>query len=338
MQKITISIAMATYNGALFLEEQLRSLAEQSFLPYELVVCDDGSRDETIDILRNFAQSSPFPVRILQNETNLGYADNFMKASALCEGDYVAFCDQDDIWNSEKLEVAANAFINSQVMLFSHGCQLISASGAALRDPEYVIPDGCYRLADLDPLNAFFGFSCVFRRSLLALWDSGKRPIDLISDGRLLAHDRWIYFLATSTGLVVYNSRPLALYRQHGNNFAGSEEFRKKSKFSVIKSVFYKYNNYIYKRSEISRVMNDVVIHLSECGEAYEDNYLLSVYKDMSGFYRSRLELFRKPRFSALVDVLKLKFSGLYDLPRRYSNNRAFWEDIIAIIIARRTK
>src|SRR5690349_15385572 len=102
-----ISVAMATYNGAPFLPEQLQSLAAQTLPPFELVVCDDGSTDRTIQILREFATSAPFPVRIHENSERLGFGDNFLKAAALCQGDWIAFCDQDDIWLPHKLETVA---------------------------------------------------------------------------------------------------------------------------------------------------------------------------------------------------------------------------------------
>lgn len=73
-------------------------------MPDELVVCDDGSTDETISILEGFARSSPFLVRIFKNEMNLGPAANFEKAVRLCEGDFIVLCDQDDVWYSDKLD------------------------------------------------------------------------------------------------------------------------------------------------------------------------------------------------------------------------------------------
>ncbi len=92
---------MATYNGAKYLEEQLASFVVQSQLP--LVVCDDGSADATLEILHRFAHSAPFPVRIVCNDERLGYGDNFLKAASLCEGDWIAFSDQDDVWLPDKL-------------------------------------------------------------------------------------------------------------------------------------------------------------------------------------------------------------------------------------------
>jgi glycosyltransferase involved in cell wall biosynthesis len=108
--KMKASVAMATYNGAEFLSEQLESLAQQTRLPDELVVTDDGSSDATLDLLRDFAESAPFPVRLERNERNLGYAKNFEKAASFCSGDIVFFCDQDDVWLPQKIARMAAAF------------------------------------------------------------------------------------------------------------------------------------------------------------------------------------------------------------------------------------
>jgi glycosyltransferase involved in cell wall biosynthesis len=99
-----ISVAMCTFNGARFLQQQLGSIASQSRLPAELVVCDDRSEDETVAILQDFAAHAPFPVRILINSQRLGSTRNFDKAISLASGELIALCDQDDVWPAEKLE------------------------------------------------------------------------------------------------------------------------------------------------------------------------------------------------------------------------------------------
>ncbi len=105
-----ISIALCTYNGELFLARQLASIQQQTVLPYELVICDDCSTDNTIEIVRDFAASVLFPVRIFRNEHNLGFVANFERAIGLCQGDLIALSDQDDIWYPTRLERAQLAF------------------------------------------------------------------------------------------------------------------------------------------------------------------------------------------------------------------------------------
>ena len=99
-----VSVAMGTYNGERFIRQQLESIAQQTLLPCELVVRDDASTDGTLTIVEEFASHAPFPVRIHKNDVRLGYPDNFMQAAILTNGDWIAFCDQDDFWLPQKLE------------------------------------------------------------------------------------------------------------------------------------------------------------------------------------------------------------------------------------------
>lgn len=92
----TISTAMCTYNGEKYLREQLESIARQTLLPNELVVCDDCSSDETVEIIQDFSRNAPFSVRLMINENNLGFAKNFEKAITLCSGEIIVLSDQDD--------------------------------------------------------------------------------------------------------------------------------------------------------------------------------------------------------------------------------------------------
>src|SRR6266481_8759069 len=113
MKRLPISVAMCTYNGGRFLAEQLESIAVQTRLPDELVVCDDRSTDESVEIVRNFARHAPFPVQLEINEENLGSTKNFEKAISLCQGEIVALADQDDVWYRHKLDWIEKAFARS---------------------------------------------------------------------------------------------------------------------------------------------------------------------------------------------------------------------------------
>src|SRR5262245_16810834 len=121
------SIAMAAFNGQSYIREQLNSLGEQILLPFELVVCDDGSSDETVNILQEFQKQAPFPVKIYQNPSRLGFADNFLHAASKCSGEWIAFCDQDDIWFPEKLLSVSEAIENTRardLVLVTHSVQM----------------------------------------------------------------------------------------------------------------------------------------------------------------------------------------------------------------------
>ena len=96
---MNLSIALATYNGAVYLKEQLESIAAQTRTPDELVISDDQSTDDTLRVIEEFAATAGFPVRLSVNEANLGIAKNFEKAISLCRGDLIFLSDQDDVWH-----------------------------------------------------------------------------------------------------------------------------------------------------------------------------------------------------------------------------------------------
>ena len=114
------SIAMATYNGQKYVKEQLDSFTNQTRQPDELIICDDASTDNTVKICKEFAKNANFDVTIIENETNLGLAQNFGKAMSICTGDIVFLSDQDDVWFQDKIEVMIEALDHNDYQLILH--------------------------------------------------------------------------------------------------------------------------------------------------------------------------------------------------------------------------
>lgn len=202
-----ISIAMASYNGARFLPEQLNSFLNQTRLPDEVIVTDDGSTDDTMKILEEFANKAPFEVRIYRNEHNLGYARNFDRALSFCTGDLVFLSDQDDIWFKEKIErmvIAANKHVNA--MLLMNDAELVLADGSPL---------GLTKLKQTLSLGlpdtAFTTGCCMaLRRQFL--------DIALPVPSKCFVHDTWFNRLSLALDAKVIVSEVLQYYRRHGNN------------------------------------------------------------------------------------------------------------------------
>ncbi|MER2290538.1 glycosyltransferase [Methylobacterium brachiatum] len=210
---------MATCNGGRFLSEQLRSIANQVCLPAELIISDDASTDDTIEIAEEFLRSAPFPVKIIQNQQRLGYGNNFIGATKQATGCYIAYCDQDDIWLPDKLQSALEAIEESGADLYVHGAILVDAAGTATG----VFTQGIRKRSlqkplSLPPWGVFYGFSMVFRREIFYLIDADDRGGHTFEWVGSLSHDLWIYFIAASIGHVVVDPRPLVMYRRHDRN------------------------------------------------------------------------------------------------------------------------
>ncbi|QBR72484.1 hypothetical protein CU048_15655 [Beijerinckiaceae bacterium] len=223
---------MATFNGEKHVAAQLESLAAQTLPPVELIVSDDGSTDGTLSIVEAFAQRAPFPVRIRRNPQRLGYGENFLTATALATGRYIAFCDQDDIWYPQKLERCTAALKAEKALLCAHPADLIDEDSNNIGFFSQKIRNTkVWQPLTLPPWGGFFGFTEVFERSLLSLIDPASRGLDNHKKEGLLAHDRWVYFLASSFGKTVALAEPLASYRQHGANLFGAKKSTRLSMF-----------------------------------------------------------------------------------------------------------
>ncbi|GAA4438449.1 glycosyltransferase family 2 protein [Bremerella cremea] len=102
--RLHTSVALCTYNGERFLPTQLESIARQTIVPDELIICDDGSTDATADIVADFQRQAPFTVRWIRNPQNLGSTANFEQAMQACSHPVIFLCDQDDRWREDKVE------------------------------------------------------------------------------------------------------------------------------------------------------------------------------------------------------------------------------------------
>jgi glycosyltransferase involved in cell wall biosynthesis len=211
-----ISIAMATYNGEKFLQQQLQSLSKQTRLPAELIICDDRSGDATVDIIKQFSETAPFPVKLVVNGQRLGWRKNFLKAASLCVSEYIAFCDQDDIWLPEKLATVELHLKTTRPMLLQHGYRTIDSAGAFLSGPmnyEYLQRGDIW-------LNSY-GLNQVFHKSLVEFFDLWEISKDKVHADEKMAHDEFVSFLASLLGQTVTINEVLLHYRQHGNNAVG---------------------------------------------------------------------------------------------------------------------
>lgn len=212
------SIALCTYNGGRFLREQLQSILDQSHQPFELIACDDGSTDETIRILQDYAASSPFPFHILRNETNLGSTANFEQAILNCQGDVIVLCDQDDRWHVNKLLRLHSVFTKAcdTALVFSDA-MIVDAKGQLLDCQLWPTAGFHERLqatfrkrSPLDVLlkqNVVTGATMAFETR----WRDRVLPIP-----ENWVHDAWIALvIAMAGGHIELLSEPLIDYRQH---------------------------------------------------------------------------------------------------------------------------
>lgn len=234
-----VSVAMATYNGERYLAEQLASITGQTLRPSELVVSDDGSTDATLEILETFARTAPFPVTLLRNEKNLGFADNFLLAAEACQCSLIAFADQDDVWLPDKLRQGATRIANDDSLLSMH---TLTVTDEALLPTGFhwdqgIEGDAIHAPLQLDPFGTGWGNTMMFRRDVIHLIPRQKRPPQPYNSDRRLSHDTWVYVLAAALGGVSHISAALILYRQHASNASGRTKSRRRNRLASLLSV-----------------------------------------------------------------------------------------------------
>jgi len=166
-QSSNIGIVLATYNGAKHLQTQLHSIEAQTVLPASMVICDDGSKDETIRILEEFRTRSAFPVEIYINGASLGPTENFFHATSKCHTEYIALCDQDDIWLDKKIELCDFAIEATHPDLILHSYIDFYTNQGKLFEKEYRLPGlGLVPGRAVNPSIIWLGMSMVARKSL----------------------------------------------------------------------------------------------------------------------------------------------------------------------------
>ncbi len=208
-----VSIALATYNGGLYLREQLDSLLAQTYKHFEIVITDDGSTDTTIEILTEFAQRDP-RITYTQNTHGKGVVKNFTGAILRCRGEIIFLCDQDDIWHPSKLAKHIAAYADQSVQWVYNEVQLTDATGIQTGLLTDTLPDYWTRRKLLYYTwgSCVLGCATSYRARLIhPFW-----PADPLAPG----HDSWIQ-LAIYPAKPYYIPEVLQDYRQHGSNAVG---------------------------------------------------------------------------------------------------------------------
>jgi glycosyltransferase involved in cell wall biosynthesis len=203
-----VSVALATYNGAKYLRDQLDSFANQTRRPDELIISDDCSTDETLAIAANFADRAPFEVKIFANDQNLGYPQNFSKALELCTGDIVFLSDQDDVWHPEKIARLLVKFESEpDIQLLIHDIDYCKEDLTPIGQTKIERMAGVFDLQK----EYVVGMATAVRSHFLKLC----LPVP---ETQSMSHDLWLHQCATVVGCKGIMPDVLALFRRHGSN------------------------------------------------------------------------------------------------------------------------
>ncbi|GGK73246.1 glycosyltransferase family 2 protein [Amphritea balenae] len=277
---------MAMYNGERFLEEQLESINDQTFRPYELIIIDDCSKDASVNIVKRYSEEVSFPVRLHLNSKNIGSTLTFCKAISLSEGDVVVLCDQDDLWVEDRLEKIKSAFEEdySRVGVYSNA-SLIDQDGnylgrnlwssLSIKNDEFkaLATGGYSAFSVLLARNVITGAAFAFKKRYVQ--SCQKFPESWV-------HDAWIAINVVRSGPIHCIPECLVKYRQHDGNQIGLNQI---STFGrLIARLKFRSEDYFIGLISDRKILLDYLVNSGE------DEVFSNLVGDAVTHFKSRVE------------------------------------------------
>jgi glycosyltransferase involved in cell wall biosynthesis len=229
----SISVAIATYNGEKYLEEQLDSILSQTLKPSEIIVCDDQSTDGTREILEKYQQKDL--IKYFVNDKRLGFIGNFKRSVSLTSPEnYIALSDQDDIWLPSKIQAAAELLLkiegsNRPAMVYSDLVLVDEDKNLLNKSFRNELGQGGYIHCLETLLFGSFVNGCT-----MLMNPNMRNYFSSIPEKGTLNHDTWMSLIAYTFGEVAVVPESLILYRKHRNNATELGDFHKLGRFSRL--------------------------------------------------------------------------------------------------------
>jgi glycosyltransferase involved in cell wall biosynthesis len=227
----SVSVALCTRNGSRFLREQLRSICLQTYPPAEIIISDDASVDDTVDLTRKVlsecmleSPSRSISSRLIVNTQALNVTRNFEQAIASCGGDLVALSDQDDVWRPDKLARMVDCFVRDRQLTLLHtDARLVDTNGVSLGRSLFEVLG--VTAGELRHIHAGRAFDVLLRRNLVTgATVMFRRELAILASPfpSEWLHDEWLGVVASCTGKLDVLELPLIDYRQHADNQIGA--------------------------------------------------------------------------------------------------------------------
>ncbi|MGL4653517.1 glycosyltransferase family 2 protein [Cetobacterium sp.] len=255
-----VEILMATYNGENYIEEQIESLFNQTYQNWNLVIRDDGSKDKTLEIIQKYENEYPNKIKLLKdNKGGLRAKDNFFELLRNSKENYVMFCDQDDIWLPNKIEITLDKMLEIE-----NGPTLIHTDLKVVDKTLNIISNSFWKFQNIDPNRKSHNYLIV-QNNITGCTVMINRELADLSVGDFpngIMHDWIIGIIASLKGRIEYLTEPTILYRQHGKNDVGAQEYyssmlKKIKKSKEIKKNMYKVNNQLDNILKVLYIENE---------------------------------------------------------------------------------
>lgn len=223
-----ISVCMAIYNGQKYIIEQLESIYNQSWEVDEVVICDDNSSDDTVQIVKGFivGHNLQDSWHLYCNEDTKGYPSNFYYAMSLCQGDVVFLADQDDVWETDKIEVMTRTMCeNEEILLLASAWKPMNAEGKIIGKSVFGNHITCNK-EKVSSAQIFYKY-CWPGMSMCYKHEFGQSVLEEVNDTKMF-HDVALAMCAARAEGFWSINKCLQYHRNHDDNVAlGEHRFLK---------------------------------------------------------------------------------------------------------------
>lgn len=294
-----IYIAMATYNGEKFIKQQLDSILNQTYKDWYLYVSDDCSTDNTLTILKEYQSLYPEKIKVISNDIPSKSAENnffnlILSLDKNC--DYVALCDQDDVWLENKLELTFYKMCELENKYGKEKPILVHTDLKVVDENLNVLSNSFFEFQNISPertllrnlliQNNITGCTTMINNSLLNLINSKPKECTM--------HDWWIGLIACCFGYIGYIKTPTMLYRQHSNNQVGAKDAKS------VEFISHKLKNRAIVKENYRKMFVQANLFLDEF-----KNNLSDEQKEVLNAY---LKIPKLNRFGKIRQIIKYKF------------------------------
>lgn len=291
-----IDILMATYNGEKYIEEQVLSLVNQTYSNWQLLIRDDGSTDKTLEILERLEKADNRIKILRDNKKNLGFNGNFEKLMKNSNSNYLMFCDQDDIWDKEKVEKTYNVMLKFEKEFEP----ILVHSDARIVDEKLNIIEEFFvkKRAKHKGLRTVLFSNCVQGCTIMINRYLKDKALPFITS---MPYDYYLALLAEMLGERVFMDESLMYYRQHVGNVIGTSKNEGKDDGKTSKTLEISMKS----KNEIIKVI-DNYSHILEPKRNKVIRDYISIYNNKNTIYRIFLILKRRYVFYRKKDILEL--------------------------------
>lgn len=286
--QFTISVVMATYNGSKFVKEQLLSVLNQTFPPDEIIIVDDCSNDDTVDIIRSILECSSIEYKLIIHDKNMGVSKSFQDGILEAQYEYIMICDQDDVWLPNKIEITKK-YLSKKTSLVVCNASLVDCKLKSLGMSmfEFIRFPLKFTKTEISLSSKEMMNLCLKRNYVTGMCMAGKKNVikTAFPIPDTMTYDAWLAWILSMKGNTVFIKDELVLYRQHEKNVIGTtrkkENLRKYFSHRIIDK-----KSYLKKYESLSTVKNldeEIKVYLSDAVSFYQERIKLGQVKRKDG-------------------------------------------------------